>query len=182
MRQSLSQRQIREQDMEAFEGFAAALPRYLRCSTRIQGVVCDLVQVFNDPDTRKEERERVLTALAVTLCREPPSSSEPKDPPARQPRAPDEALWRRKLEEEENLFVANLKRLMEDRKLTQAELAERAGLSQPAISMMLARRYRPQRRTIRLLAQVLGVAENELSPEVPDAIGPSANGTRPGRK
>ena len=54
---------------------------------------------------------------------------------------------------------------MRERRLTQADLAQRAGLSQPAISMMLARKYRPQRRTVRLLAQVLGVAESELWPE-----------------
>ncbi|HKI36303.1 MAG TPA: helix-turn-helix transcriptional regulator [Gemmataceae bacterium] len=166
MNHSFPNQEVRDEQLEACQGFAAIWPRYLGCSTPVQGVVRDLVQLFNDPAIEAEERQRILRALAVTLYQHaddrPPKHKEPS--PAR-PTVPEEETWRRRLEQEEEVFVANLKRLMSERRLTQADLAQRAGLSQPAISMMLARKYRPQRRTVRLLAQVLGVHESELWPE-----------------
>jgi len=44
------------------------------------------------------------------------------------------------------------------RGLTQAALAERIGVGQPAISMMLSRKCRPQRHTIEKLAAALQMA------------------------
>jgi len=144
----------------------------------MQAVVRDLVRLFNDPAIEAEERQRILRALEVTLYQshddQPPERRAPS--PAR-PTVPEEEVWHRRLEQEEEVFVAHLKRLMNERGLTQADLAQRAGLSQPAISMMLARKYRPQRRTVRLLAQVLGVPESELWPEnSPRGVRSPANG------
>jgi transcriptional regulator with XRE-family HTH domain len=50
------------------------------------------------------------------------------------------------------------------RNLTQAELAEAAGVDQPAISMMLARRGRPQRRTPEKIARALQGEVDQLWP------------------
>jgi lambda repressor-like predicted transcriptional regulator len=103
---------------------------------------------------------------------------EPPEPSPTRPTVPEEGIWRARLEQEEEVFVTNLKRLMSARRLTQAELAQRADLSQPAISMMLARKYRPQRRTVRLLAQVLEVPETELWPEhSAENVGSPGNGS-----
>jgi lambda repressor-like predicted transcriptional regulator len=178
MNHPLPNPEVREEHLAACQGFAATLPRYLGCSTPLQGVVRDLVQLFHDPTIQAEERQRILRALAVTLYQyaedRPPEHQEPS--PVR-PAVPEHGVWRRRLEQEEEVFVTNLKRLMSERRLTQADLAQRAGLSQPAISMMLARKYRPQRRTVRLLAQVLGVSEGELWPEhMPGDVGSPANG------
>lgn len=62
------------------------------------------------------------------------------------------------------IFAATLARLMAERQLTQAHLAERLGVGQTAISMLLKRRCRPQRRTIGKLAEALGVPVDELWP------------------
>jgi transcriptional regulator with XRE-family HTH domain len=48
--------------------------------------------------------------------------------------------------------------------LTQEQLAEKIGVGQPAISMMLKRQCRPQKRTVQRLAEALGVAAEELWP------------------
>jgi transcriptional regulator with XRE-family HTH domain len=53
---------------------------------------------------------------------------------------------------------------MQAKKWTQEMLAEKAGVGQPAISNMLNRQCRPQRRTIQKFAAVLGVSPDELWP------------------
>ncbi len=46
--------------------------------------------------------------------------------------------------------------------VTEVQLARRIGVSQSAISMMLPRRCRPQRRTVEKLAETLGVKADDL--------------------
>ena len=48
--------------------------------------------------------------------------------------------------------------------MTQVELAEKVGIGQPAISMMLNRTCRPQKKTVQKLAAALGVAPVDLWP------------------
>lgn len=55
---------------------------------------------------------------------------------------------RARMDQAEAAFAATLARLMAERQLTQAQLAERTGVGQSAISMLLKRRCRPQRRTL----------------------------------
>jgi transcriptional regulator with XRE-family HTH domain len=55
-------------------------------------------------------------------------------------------------------------RWMATRQLTQTELAERVGVGQSAIAMLLRRRCRPQRKTLGKLASALGVELEELWP------------------
>ena len=68
------------------------------------------------------------------------------------------------MDHEELTFARQLQRLMDERGFTQAELALKMGLGQPAISMMLNRNCRPQKKTIRRFAEVLGVTPVELWP------------------
>ncbi|HJT76692.1 MAG TPA: helix-turn-helix transcriptional regulator [Gemmataceae bacterium] len=181
MKHSAPDPDVRDERLQACQGFAATLPRYLGSGAPVQAVVRDLVELFNGPTIGAEERQRIVRALTVTLYEYVGDRpSEQNGPSLARPAVAEAEVWRRRLEREEEVFVANLKRLMSERRLTQAELAERAGLSQPAISMMLARKYRPQRRTVRLLAQVLEVPERELWPEdVPGDIAAPANGVGP---
>jgi transcriptional regulator with XRE-family HTH domain len=51
---------------------------------------------------------------------------------------------------------------MERKNISQAELAKAIGVSQPAISLLLARKCRPQRRTVEKLAEALNVETREL--------------------
>lgn len=66
------------------------------------------------------------------------------------------------LDSQEAAFAEKLRQLMKARAVTQAELASRIGCSQPAISQMLNRKCRPQRRTILNLATALNVDPREL--------------------
>jgi len=65
---------------------------------------------------------------------------------------------------EEKIFAERLASIMEKKGLTQAELAAKIGVGQPAISNMLSRQCRPQKRTIQRLAEALNVKAEELWP------------------
>jgi lambda repressor-like predicted transcriptional regulator len=69
-----------------------------------------------------------------------------------------------RMDEEESFFADRLHVLMETKGLTQAELAAKVGIGQPAISMMLNRACRPQRKTVLRFAEALGVPPEELWP------------------
>jgi DNA-binding XRE family transcriptional regulator len=71
---------------------------------------------------------------------------------------------RAQMDQAEAVFAATLARLMAGRQLTQAQLAVQIGVGQSAISMLLKRRSRPQRRTLGKLAEALGVPVEELWP------------------
>ncbi len=70
------------------------------------------------------------------------------------------------MDEEESIFAARLKACMAEKSMTQAELAEKIGVGQPAISMMLQRSCRPQKRTVVRLAEALGVSPKEMWPNI----------------
>ena len=65
---------------------------------------------------------------------------------------------------QEESFADTLCELMEAKGITQAELAEKLSIGQPAISMMLGRQCRPQKRTVVRIAKALGVEPSELWP------------------
>lgn len=66
------------------------------------------------------------------------------------------------LDSQEKAFAEKLRELMKARAITQVELASRIGCTQPAISQMLKRQCRPQRRTILALADALNVSPRDL--------------------
>ena len=66
------------------------------------------------------------------------------------------------MDREEASFADALAAAMTARGVSQSELAKRVGIGQPAISMMLARECRPQKRTVRRLAEGLGMNPTEL--------------------
>jgi transcriptional regulator with XRE-family HTH domain len=67
---------------------------------------------------------------------------------------------------QEETFAERLKDLMSAKQISQQELAERIGCSQPAISQMLSRTCRPQKRTILRLAEALNMQPCELWPDI----------------
>jgi lambda repressor-like predicted transcriptional regulator len=69
-----------------------------------------------------------------------------------------------RMDEEESVFARRLGELMQMKGLTQEELAAKVGLGQPAVSMMLNRSCRPQRKTVLRFAQALEVEPQELWP------------------
>jgi lambda repressor-like predicted transcriptional regulator len=65
-------------------------------------------------------------------------------------------------------FASRVLECMNAAGMTQSDLAKRLGIGQPAISMMLQRSCRPQKRTIRRMAEALGVRAQDLWPTIDD--------------
>ena len=89
-----------------------------------------------------------------------PEDSESEET-ARQ-ESPESRSILEKMDRQEESFADNLRELMREKGITQAELAEKLGIGQPAISMMLQRQCRPQKQTVLRLAKALGVEPSEL--------------------
>lgn len=142
------------------------LPAYLEKSPMVQAVIRDLLNIARNEKLPPEERKWAEAAIQEALFR----SSAPGQRGAVVSREEREQLpglkeARQRMEEEERFFAANLARLLQEQKMSQAELARRVGVGPSAVSMMLSRRCRPQRRTVEKIAQALGVDVRQLWPE-----------------
>ncbi len=122
------------------------LGRLAECSDAVQHVVIRLLAVIKNPDTAPAERKRALSAIADALFLSPEETDGG---------CPQEAA-----------FAQRLRELMEAKRISQQELAERAHCSQPAISQMLKRACRPQKKTILKLAEALNVEARDLWPDI----------------
>ena len=69
------------------------------------------------------------------------------------------------MDRQEATFAERLRTAMTEKGFTQAELAAKVGIGQPAVSMMLNRACRPQRKTVQKIAAALGVADEQLWPK-----------------
>ena len=144
----------------------------IECSDDVQQVVVSLLGVVKDPRTTAGERKRALMTIADALHLNP----DEEDGDYGQDLAASEAyaavrsepLAREvgKMNAQEETFARRLRELMDAKQLSQRELAERVGCSQPAISQMLSRACRPQRKTILRLAEALDVQPRELWPDI----------------
>jgi lambda repressor-like predicted transcriptional regulator len=71
-----------------------------------------------------------------------------------------------RMDDEESVFAERLRAVMTDKNIKQEQLAEKIGVGQPAIAMMLQRTCRPQKRTVVRMAEALGVTPEELWPNI----------------
>ena len=78
--------------------------------------------------------------------------------------SPENAIAIDELDREEELFAVRLKEAMTSAGTTQATLAAKIGVGQPAISMMLSRNCRPQRSTVQKIADALSISPDTLWP------------------
>ncbi|MGA2035391.1 MAG: helix-turn-helix transcriptional regulator [Thermoguttaceae bacterium] len=147
---------------------ATFLRAYLECSDEIQAGIRDLLEILNDPNTEEDDHDMTLITLANALF------PNPRDAKLGMDLGESENLGtmysqetRETLEEtdrEEERFATLLRSTMERQGITQEQLAAKIGVGQPAISNMLKRQCRPQRRTVLRLAEALGVAADDLWP------------------
>ena len=66
------------------------------------------------------------------------------------------------MDRQEATFAERLRQLMKEKNLTQSELAQKVGIGQSAISMMLNRNCRPQNKTVLRIAAAPGVDAKDL--------------------
>ncbi len=140
------------------------------CSDAVQEVVVRLLGVVKSPRTTAAERQRALMTIAGALFPDSGSGEDGLDLVALGANVAAENLPLarevQKMDTQEATFADRVRGLMNARRISQQELAARAGCSQPAISQMLNRTCRPQKKTIVKLAEALNVQASDLWPDI----------------
>jgi lambda repressor-like predicted transcriptional regulator len=148
--------------------FAPLFQAYLECSDELQAYARKLFATLSDPQSDADDRALTAMTLADVLFpnfHEGELGSDLHEGEAlgaQQSPATRETL--ECMDREEATFAERLRAVMKSRDVTQVQLAERIGVGQSAIAMMLQRQCRPQRRTVTRMAEALGVSAEALWP------------------
>jgi lambda repressor-like predicted transcriptional regulator len=148
---------------------AAILAAYTECSNTVRTVIDEMVTIVNDNESSPEDVDAALNTLVEALF--PGRTTDICER--------EEALYKSEpfqaaaddLDRQQSEFSARVRALMEERNLTQADLAKAAKISQPAVNNILSRNCRPQKRTVIKFAVALGVEPHDLWPEGDDDYG-----------
>jgi lambda repressor-like predicted transcriptional regulator len=148
--------------------FAQMLCAFRECSAEVQEVILDMARIVNDPDALEDEREAAVATIAEALfpCRvngAPGLDLEDAERIVSQNEAGNKLL--KEMDQEEITFAERVTALLKSKGWTQGDLAAAIEVGQPAVSMMLARNCRPQRRTVEKIAKALGVQTTDIWPE-----------------
>lgn len=145
-------------DDETLRVFARLLHTYLALGVEDQEGIATMAAIAVDPESDDDDAQAALNTLRESL------SSSAKWVDLSSETDLNDAEWQtaREMDVEEATFAERLKACMAARSMSQVQLARASDVGQPAISMMLARNCRPQRRTIEKLSRALGVAPDEL--------------------
>jgi predicted XRE-type DNA-binding protein len=159
-----------ERDPKVIAGraFAQSFAVFLECSDEVQTLIRELIVSLKDPETSEEDRHLAILTIAEALF---PSSHGPDGhygidlAMAEHNASAEERDVLAALDLQEAHFGARVEALMKEQGLTQGQLAEAIGVKQPAVSLLLSRQSRPQRRTIERMAKALNVSFAELWPD-----------------
>jgi DNA-binding Xre family transcriptional regulator len=145
--------------------FARLLAIYLSHDEQDRVGIATMASIVADRNATPDEIEAALETIREGLYPTQPidlgldGEWEPGENRSGENRASEE------MDLQESTFANRLDELMRLKRISQVQLAEAIGVGQPAISMMLARSCRPQRRTVEKLARALGVAPSDLWPD-----------------
>ena len=151
---------------------------FMECSDEVQQVVRSMFAILADPDVSANDRKRAKTTIADALYPKPTEghgrygldlAQIEKETASKHPdesKRPQIANRLSQMDTQEASFADRLRDLLKKRNITQEELAKRIGCTQSAISKMLTRNCRPQKKTIFSLAEALNVAPTELWPDL----------------
>ncbi|MBM3953788.1 MAG: helix-turn-helix transcriptional regulator [Planctomycetes bacterium] len=159
------------QQLQASQEGKGFLRHLLECSDDVRKVALEMLGVLNDPSLTPAEKQRAGMTLADALfprsdeCGEYGMDLQASESGAAS-RFPALANEVQKMKSQEAAFAERLSKLMHAKCISQTELAKLIGCSQPAISQMLNRKCRPQKRTIFKLASAMNVSASELWPDI----------------
>ena len=152
----------------ASETFARVFRSYLECSEACQAVIRDMISIYHDQTAADEDRNMALDTIADALFPLRTGDLLGVDLEVAERlgarKSPEIKAAVAELDGQESYFADRVKSLMEERGLSQVALAQACEIGQPAVSMLLSRRTRPQRRTVEKVAKALGVEVGELWP------------------
>lgn len=151
---------------------------YLECSDEVQSVVRSMFAVLDHSSTTSEDRRRAITTIADALFVNPMEGhgrygfdflTAERDAAQKHEqieRRPVVSSRLDQLDSQEATFSERLRKILDEKNVTQEELATRIDCTQSAISKMLSRNARPHRKTILRMAQALNVQPTDLWPNI----------------
>ena len=150
-------------DRASAELFAKIFQAYQQAWETVKDVIETMVHILNDPSADREEQDAAVDTLIEALF--PSHKDKEYGADLFTLKAGDgvnvEHIIARH-EKQEDRFANTVKALMKKQRMTQRQLADAIGVTQPAIAMLLSRKCRPQKATVVKIAQALGVASKAL--------------------
>ena len=146
--------------------FAQIQMAYTECDDAVKAIVDQLLRIVVKEDISVEERARAVVTIVDALF---PGRMEDVADRIRthfSMQSSEAREARIEMEDEEQLFTDRVAQCMKKANVTQAVLAKKVGIGQPAVSMLLNRKCRPQKRTVRKIAKALGVQADYLWPNI----------------
>lgn len=141
---------------------------YLECSDAVQEVVTDMFAIISDTEVDADDREMAIMTLLEALFPSSHNGSLGGDleelDTANREYCPNFAAVSSEMDQEEATFGDRVQKLLSEKNMTQSDLAKAIGVNQSAISMLLNRGARPQRRTVARIAEALRVSPESLWP------------------
>ena len=163
----LEQKRSKQLDgnMMASQMFANVFRTYLECSDEVQAAIRDMVEIVNDPEATNDEENAAILTIAEALFPSNHKGSLGVDlEESEQSAPPDVKKIVQEMDEEQAAFGDRVNAVLREKNMTQSDLASQVGVGQPAISMMLLRKCRPQRTTVKKIADALEMQPSNLWP------------------
>ena len=138
---------------------------YDNASPEIRDIVDTMAQIYNDPTSDEDERRAAIDTLDEALF--PTITNGEFGIPLDETFADNDGIPidDTKGRRNEKIFAWKVKAAMKRRGMTQAQLAKKIGIGQPAVAMLLSRTCRPQKATVGRIAKALDLDPNDLWPE-----------------
>jgi len=142
--------------------FAAMKSAYDGCSAEVQLIITEMIKIVSDPDVSSSDKIHATEVIVEAML--PSLTTDVRELEQCHQMSEEGKKLEESLILEEVKFVERVQSLMDQKGLSQVELANRMGVTQPAVSNLLKRHGRPQRRTIARIAEALNVHPKELWP------------------
>ncbi|MDX1961955.1 MAG: helix-turn-helix transcriptional regulator [Pirellulales bacterium] len=141
---------------------AKFLTAFVECNREMQELALEMSAILSAEDSTDDERQLAADALLSALF--PSITADELNSYHQRLKSPAGIEASTALRSEQEYFSTRVKQLMAEKGITQEMLAQAIDVGQPAISNLLNRGCRPQRRTIERIANSLGVSCQEIWP------------------
>jgi lambda repressor-like predicted transcriptional regulator len=135
---------------------------YDQCDDNIKKVIDEMLEVFSSEDATGDEKESACITIVEALF--PALAVDMLEQCELVRKSEGTRLRAMEMAEEERIFADRVQSRMAALEMTQGTLAEKIGIGQPAVSNMLNRKCRPQKRTVQKIAAALEIDPEELWP------------------
>jgi DNA-binding XRE family transcriptional regulator len=144
---------------------ARFLTAFVECKREIQDIALEMAAIISDPESTDDERTVAFDALSSALF--PGKTADAQEEYRQQLDSSEAKQATEEIIAQTESFAQRVRELMAQKGITQEQLAKLIDVGQPAISNLLNRRCRPQRRTIEKIAASLGVQAHEIWQDSP---------------